>query len=403
MPTAPAPPRPRTAAVTTTAAATAAAGARLSYSWNNSPHPLWRALRGLYDGASRSNVATVSRVPAGQPSLAYLGLPQGQANILQLLEHQRTRAGAGPAQRERIPLTPRDLVAGRWPDADLVLVGAQAHQIAGLPDAHCVTAPFRIHLVVDVPGSPEHLQQQISRRERWEFRRNQRAHQWSLEEDSSPAAFEFFYRRMHIPTMRRRHAERSRTESRAVARHAILDRGTLMFVTQDNTRVAGVLCHWSTDHRTLTTRLLGVLDGNELHYREGAFKALYHLLLQWACRQGVPQVDLFGTEAFVSKGIFQWKRKFAPRVVLPPNHFADKHLRLYVRRDTPATRDFLTANPLITLAPATGAPALTPTYFTDAQRPPRLDLSAACPGLPPPRLIDLDRFLTGLPAPRTRP
>jgi hypothetical protein len=379
------------------------ARARLRYAWNNSPQPLWRTLRGLYDSVPRSGAATVSRVTTGQPSLAYLGLPQGRANILQLLEHQRAGSAAGAARREEVRGSLRDLAAGRWPDADLVLVGAQAHQVARLPEAHSVTAPFRVHLVVDVPDSAELLQQRISRRERWEFRRNQRARQWSLEEDSSPEAFDFFYRRMHSPTMRRRHAERSRTESMVVARHGILDRGTLMFVVQDGVRVAGALCHWSADRRTLTTRLLGVLDGDELHYEQGTFKAVYHLLLQWAGEHGVAHVDFFGTEAFVSKGIFQWKRKFGPRVVLPPNHFADKRLRLYVRRDTPAVRDFLVANPLIGLDSGPGGPVLVPTYFTDSERPARLDISASCPGLPEPRLVDLDRFLAGLPAPRSGP
>ncbi len=111
--------------------------------------------------------------------------------------------------------------------------------------------------------------------------------------------------------MRRRHGDRSRTEP-ARGAHAILPRGTLLFVTSGGRRVAGVLCHWSPDRRTLTTRLLGVLDGDEQHYADGAFKAVYHLLLRWACARRVPHVDFFGTEAFLSKGIFQWKRKFAP-------------------------------------------------------------------------------------------
>ncbi|MGW6982601.1 hypothetical protein ACWGE1_24730 [Streptomyces sp. NPDC054932] len=408
----PAPPEPRAVTSTPPPGPFAATGtrpgdvarARLTYAWNNSPQPVWRTVRRLYDSAPRAGSATVSRVETGHPSLAYLGLPKGRANILQLLEHQRSRsgAGAGTARREESPASLRGLAAGRWPEADLVVVGAQAHQLGRLPRARSVTAPFRVHLVVDVPDSPERLQQQISRRERWEFRRNQREHQWSLEEDSSPEAFDFFYRRMHAPTMGHRHGDRSRTESAAVARHGILDHGTLLFVAQDGVRVAGVLCHWSTDRRTLTTRLLGVLDGDELHYSQGAFKAVYHLLLQWACAHRVAHVDFFGTEAFISKGIFQWKRKFAPRVVLPPNHFADKRIRLYVRRDTPEVRDFLVANPLLALEPGPGGPALIPTYFTDSERPPRLDISASCPDLPEPRLVDLDRFLADRPSASAR-
>ncbi|WEH34714.1 GNAT family N-acetyltransferase [Streptomyces sp. AM 4-1-1] len=377
------------------AGAARAARARLAYAWNNSPRPAWRTARRLYDSGPRRVPVTVSRVRTDQPDIAYLGLRQGEANILQLLEFQRSRAGAGPERRERGRTSLKDLAAGRWPDADLVVVGAQARQLERLPTAGSITAPFRVHLVVDVPDTVERLEQQISRRERWEFRRNQREHRWTLEEDSSPEAFDFFYRRMHLPTMRRRHGDRSRTESPSVARHAILGHGTLMFVTEAGTRVAGVLCHWSADRKALTTRLLGVLDAEERLYDDGAFKAVYHLLLRWACERRVAHVDFFGTEAFLGKGIFQWKRKFAPRVVLPPNHFADKRIRLYVRRDTPETRDFLVANPLLGLDSGTTGPVLVPTYFTDSTRPPRLDISARCPGLPEPRVVDLDDFLTG--------
>lgn len=367
---------------------------RLAYTWNNSPHTGWRTARRLADTTGRTVTATISHGPSGGPVIAYLGLPQGEANILQLLEHQRARLtpveGPDPERRQE-RVTWQQLAAGGWPQADLVVVGADSSRMHRLPGAAAVTAPFRVHLVVDVPHDAEELQRQISKRERWEFNRNQRAHEWSLEEDPSPQALAFFYWRMHRPTMERRHGDRSRSESAAAARHAILPNGTLLFVTAaDGQRVAGVLCHWSADRRTLTTRLLGVLNGDERHYTDGAFKAVYHLLLRWARERRVPRVDFFGTEAFISKGIFQWKRKFSPRVVLPPNHFADKQISMYIRRDTPQVRDLLVANPLLCWDNGPGGRQLVPTYFTDAQRPPRLDLSARCPGLPEPRLVDLD-------------
>ncbi|MFD6620014.1 hypothetical protein ACFWFB_32755, partial [Streptomyces albidoflavus] len=167
-------------------------------------------------------------------------------------------------------------------------------------------------------------------------------------------------------------------------RHAILPGGSLFFLTDRGHRVAGVLCHWSDDRTTLTTRLLGVLDGDEHFYSDGTFKAVYHHLLRWAQAQGVPRVDFFGTEAFISKGIFQWKRRLGPRVELPPNHFATKRIRLYARRESPALRDFLVANPLLCHRPDG---SLVPVYFTDDRRPPRLDLSARCPGLPAPHTV----------------
>jgi hypothetical protein len=76
-------------------------------------------------------------------------------------------------------------------------------------------------------------------------------------------------------------------------------------------------------------------------------------------------------------------------VVLPPNHFRTKRLYLHIRRDTPAVRDFLVANPMLTL----GAGGLRPVYFSDAGRPPEWSVAARCPGLPEAEVIDLDEFL----------
>ncbi|WP_432837906.1 hypothetical protein [Dactylosporangium sp. CA-092794] len=362
--------------------------ARLAYAWNNSPSWPARAARRYWDGRGRRVPVVRSDSATGEVSIAYAGLPIGEINLLQLLEHQRTAVAGPVAGRTAATAGWHDLEAGRWPDADLVVVGAEAHRTARLPLDRALLAPFRIHLVVDVADDPEERQRRISKRERWEFRRNHKRYRWVLEEDPSPAALEFFYHRMHQPTMRRRHGERGRSERLAVARHAVLRHGTLFFLREGERRVAGVLCHRSSAG-TLTTRLLGVLDGDPAHYDSGAFKAVYHLLLEWAGEHGVTQLDLFGTEALLSKGIFQWKRKFAPRVVAPPNHFATKRMYLHVARDTPAVRDFLVANPL--LAQAGGG--LEPWYFADADRPARLQISAQCPGLPEPRIVDLDAWL----------
>jgi len=363
--------------------------ALLAYAWNNSPSPLLRAARRQIDGLGAAAPLVLSRAERDEVSIAYAGLAVGETNLLQLFERQRAAVAGEVAGRTRDRIRWRDLRAGRWPDADLVLIGAERHRIRRLPVERSVRAPFRVHLVVDVDPDPDVQQQRVSKRERWEFRRNRKRYGWSLEQDPSDAALVFFYERMHVPTMRARHGERGRTESITAARHAILRHGTLFFVRAGDDRVAGVLCRWSRDRRTLITRLLGVLDGSDEHYDSGAFKAAYHLVLEWAAVHGVPKVDFFGTEALVSKGIFQWKRKFGPRVVLPDNHFSTKQMYLHVRRDTPAVRDFLVGNPLLV---DTGV-ALEPVYFTDPDRPARVQISARCPGLPEPRIVDLDDFL----------
>jgi hypothetical protein len=322
--------------------------------------------------------------------LGYAGLAIGETNVLQLMEHQRDALAGPTVRRARARVAWRDLPDAIAPDADLLLIAGEQEQIARLPAERALIAPLRVHLVMDVDPDPERTRLLASKRERWQFRRDRERYGWTLEQDDSPEAFAFFYERMHRPTMLVRHGDRGRSEQAEVAYRDILRHGCLFFVLQDGRRVSGALCRWSRDGRTLTTRLLGVLDGDPRHYESGAFKAVYHLLLEWASRREVPRLDFFGTEAFVSKGIFQWKRRLGPGVELPPNHFATKRLYVAVRRDTPEVRDLLVANPLLVLDPDGG---LEPVYFTDSERPPRLDLSARCRGVGEPRILDLDRFL----------
>jgi hypothetical protein len=250
--------------------------------------------------------------------------------------------------------------------------------------------PFRVHLVVEVDGDADEMRRRVSKRERWQFSRNRKVNEWSFEQDDDPAAFEWFYERMHRPTMEQRHGERMRTEDAAVAYECLFRRGMLFFVTERGRRIAGALCRWDPATATVTTRLLGVLDGADEHYASGAFKAVYHFLLEWACDHGVRRIDFHGTEAFLSKGIFAWKRKFRPSVVLPPNHFADKRLWLAANRDTPAVRDFLVANPTLAMRPDGGLDAV---WFHDGERPARTDLACDCPGVVDTRHVDLDAFL----------
>ncbi|MFJ9777094.1 GNAT family N-acetyltransferase [Kitasatospora sp. NPDC101157] len=366
----------------------AAARALAAYTWNNSPTRIVRGARRVHDAHAAKTTVITSE--ANGLTIAYAGLPIGESNILQLLEERRDRRTDEQPPRHRQSVRWQELAAGHFPPADLVVIGAEEQRMRSLPTAGSLTAPFRLHLMVDLPPSPQDLRNLISRREDQQFRRSQREHHWTLTEDRSPKAFEDFYWNMHLPTMRNRHGDRSRTEKPDIARYAVLGSGTLLLLREAGEPIAGALCHWSKRLKTLTTRLLGVRGGLEEHYRSGAFKALYHLLMAWSCSRGIPRVDFYGTEALISKGIFQWKRRLGAGPVLPPNHFATKRLRVYPRHDTPALRDFLVANPLIRLESDS---TMTPVYFTDAHRPPRLDYSAHCPGLAEPVLLDLDTWL----------
>ncbi|WP_158895677.1 GNAT family N-acetyltransferase [Amycolatopsis anabasis] len=369
--------------------------ARARYVWHNSGSATVRRARRLLDSRRPVRTALLSQgSPISGPSFAYTGLPIGELNVLALLERRRRALTGAASSRVSTSVCWSALRRGEFPDADLVLVGGEDSRVRQLPRRQAFVLPFRVHLVVATDIDAETLRSRISKRERWEFARNRRLYDWEWEEDNSLRALRWFHDHLHVPTMRARHPEDSRTESLVVAERSILRSGRLFFLRENGNRVAGVLCHHPGERAVLTTRLLGVLDGDPAHYDSGAFKAVYHLLLEWACARGLPAVDFYGTEAFLSKGIFQWKRKFFPAVVLPPNHFSTKRIHLTVRRDTAKVRDFLVANPFLQLTPDG---RLQPVYFHDTARPITTAVSAKTRDIAPTRHVDLDAFFDHTP------
>ncbi|GHH43336.1 GNAT family N-acetyltransferase [Lentzea cavernae] len=356
--------------------------ANLRYAWNNSSSPwLVRAHRLVDTAAVVVPELTVS-VGSDGPTIAYGGLRHGLTHVLPFLEQRRGSASRQSTRRT----TWRELADGSAaPEADLLLVG-HLHDVA-VPE-HALALPFRIVLGVPVGPDPAEVPARLARKARQQHARELRSRERTLEVAAGESDFHSFYDEMHRPTMVNRHGDAMRSESRRSALECLFRRGKLFFLCESGERVAGMLCR--VEGRTLVLRLAGVAAGGEEPYQVGTYMALYVLILQWASANGFDLVDLSGSEPFLSKGIFQFKRKMRPEVSLPANHFAYKRLLLHVRRDRPPVRDFLVANPVLTA----GFEAV---HFFDEQRPPRTDLRWETPGVHGQRLVHLDGFLAGLP------
>jgi Acetyltransferase (GNAT) domain len=360
---------------------------RLQYFWQNSGNPAVIRLHHWSDAISTiRQTAIESTVADGGVRIGYTGLADGRTHILPFLEQRRN----GTALRRETSTSWRDVATGSaLPECDILAVGGLAPRIAALPVARSLLLPLRISLIVPVGTVPATIRHRLSRKARQQYVRELGRSNWVLDIASGDAAFAFFYDRMHVPTMVRRHGLASRSVPRAAARTCIYQHGVLFFLTQGGQRVAGMLCRREGD--VLIIRLAGVLDGDAAAYQRGEYLALYMAILEWAAGHEVRYVDLSGCEPFLSKGIFQFKRKMHPEVRLPRNHFQGKRLWLQVRRDTGAVRDFLVANPALTVTD--GGTGLTAVYFHDSDRPPRTDLRWQSPGVSGCRYIDLDEFL----------
>ncbi|WP_424862853.1 hypothetical protein [Streptomyces sp. MMS24-I29] len=365
----------------------------LGYHWRNSGSAPLNHLHNWWDARPGAQTPPVLST-AGGLCISYSGMTAGLTYSLEFTEERRLTATTHQAVRSTAPRRLEGSGPGAVPPAaDIEIVGTTTERARRLPADASLVVPMRVHFVVDTRRPAQEIRRCISRREREQHARRQGERQWSWERTTAPALFDEFYDRMYRPTMASRHGARERVEGRASAFECIFRHGFLFFLSERGERVAGAMCHWHPGRGVLTLRLLGVIDGARAHYDSGAFKAIYHHLLTWAADNGIRHVDFQGTEPFLSKGTFQWKRRFGSHVVLPPNHFGAKRLWLKVNHDTPQVRDFLVANPV--LAEVEDG-VLDAVYFHDAHRPARLDLSGKAPGIRRLRLIDMDDFLAPL-------
>lgn len=362
---------------------------RTRYDWDQSPLPLVTNFRTLMQTRFRPFAGTDSTGGALGPSIGYAGVPGGIVKVLQTLERQREILGTATTARRQYSVRRTELIRGRsLPDTDLVAVVCAPSQAGQLPPHRSIVAPYRLHAVVDVTDGD--WRGRVSKSERKWFRARRKSRDFTLEPASDEESFHFFYDRMHLPTMRLRHGGRARTESKESAYECLFRRGLLAFVNVEGVRVAGLLGRRSGDGKKITSRLVGVLDGDEKLHGESWLKAGNHLLLEWAESNGVERVDFSGLEAWISKGVFQRKRQLGPRMEFAPNHQGNLRVWWHVRRDTPTVRDFLAANPI---AEINGEAGLRAVYFYDDRRPVRHDLPYRCANITESRNVHLDDFL----------
>lgn len=367
-----------------------AARLQLRYQWASGTDRRVVAAHSWLASHVRPWVAVTSTARPGTPTIAYAGVPDGVVKIHQLLEQRREALGGTTTDRITERADRAAVLRGRLPrPADLVAVGCSAAQAAALPARSALVLPFRLHLLAYLGGGLDRWLGTVSDAERRWVRSARRRARWGLEIAADRASFEHFYHRMYLPTMRGRHGDRARCESVDLAREALFGHGFLAFLTRDGERVAGSLDRWDARRGRLSLRLFGVLDGSDEHYRDGTSRVLDFLLLEWAHGFGARTVDFGGIEPFLSQGIFQRKRKLASRAVLGPTHLGAQRLWWHARRDTPAVRDFLVANPVVEIV---GRDRLRAVYFHDETRPPRLDLARTHEGIDEIRWLALDEF-----------
>jgi hypothetical protein len=250
--------------------------------------------------------------------------------------------------------------------------------------------PLSVHLLADLAPHAPAAQTKTFRRQLRHHRSRARRYGYDWELASSDAEYDWFYDRMHIPTMVARHGGRARSVEREEARRKLFHQGALLFVTSYGTRVAGILLHVVREQSLCNVRLVGWLDGDPQLLRAGAVQSGYFFVRDWAAQVGLQFLDFQGSEPFLSKGTFQNKRRRGTSAVVAPGECANLRCVLSVREDKDAIRDFLVANPPISIGRADRMGAV---YFYDDHRAVRHDLPWRMEGIDDCQILHIDQFL----------
>lgn len=331
-------------------------------------------------------IVTVGDVAGDVIRLAYVG-PARHARFIQPFvefrlfgDHRYSRVYAGSEAGET------DVAAAQVGEDVSITIGGDELLSACL-SARSYVVPLYLRLFVEFSPQGEPLRQPSSS-ERKRQRQRLARYQYSCEVSNDDSDFYSFYHGMYLPTMRNRHGSRAHVLDERSAFDDIFKSGMVFWLTSHGVKVAGVLCNF--DNRVCNARLVGWLDGGQVHLEREALKTANHLLIGWAGAAGFRILDFKGCDPFVSKGTYQSKRHLGVRAALDLSEQAYARLQFAAVPEKFCIRDFLAANPPILM---NSGGDLGVGFFSDQHRPERANLPYACPGIEFKRSIDIDDFL----------
>jgi hypothetical protein len=138
---------------------------------------------------------------------------------------------------------------------------------------------------------------------------------FSLIQGTTAEDWQEFYTTMVAPQARVRHGSTAWIASESFLRK-VAERGTLHFVVENGTRVAGICTISHGD--TLWFPLMGIREGDPGLLQRGASVAAVALPIEWARQNNFRRIDLGRTGSFVNDGLQQYKRKWGLAPVCDP-------------------------------------------------------------------------------------
>lgn len=263
----------------------------------------------------------------------------------------------------RIPLWNLSNLTQDWlKDVDLVVYRVSQFFPWRIPAAYSFSCPLRVWQVLPLDKPIEELlagSNSSKRSLRTKVNRTLKQN-FTYKISHSPKDLDRFYHQMLVPTTQQRHQHRAIIEPYSYYEE-MFKSSFLMFLSLDGEEVAATLC--SAKNGVFHYKCIGNPDGNVELMKHDVNTAMYWYMIQHAFDLGMQQMNFEGSFAWVTDGVFKYKRRWGAEVHSDPGEHdqllfraqnlsaewrehlntigfiacgGDKYLRIFIDRITPS-------------------------------------------------------------------
>lgn len=157
-----------------------------------------------------------------------------------------------------------------------------------------------------------------------------------------PDDFNFFYYKMHLPYISKRHGDATIKKSYKDMKKRF-ENGELLQIKEGQEIVAGVAIDYKAMDGIPIITILGVLRGDFNYVKRGALIALYYYTIQYLKQKKYDKFSLGVTRPFFSDGVLQYKLNWGAKIVCETSHA----FLLSLSSKKKYLKNFLSCNPFI--------------------------------------------------------
>ena len=178
-----------------------------------------------------------------------------------------------------------------------------------------------------------------------DIKRRIRKYSLTFKKDFSKSDIKFFYERMFIPFISKRHGDNAVLCDYAYFLNKFKKKGSrLNFILKDGKPIAGSFTELIG--KTLRLTGVGIIDGREDILKMGVIGAIYYFEMLHANEEGVKSINVGGTSPILTEGLTKFKLSLGSKAA-DIKYFIDLSLWFAPLKDSSALINCLKSNPFI--------------------------------------------------------